>query len=109
MANPVEALVGPPKSRRQGPSGDIERIFSRRQIEQAFLQVFHMVGGVPKLADWANSNEANYREFLRLLPAILPRSTLQEIASVIEIRSNVPESPLNRCQEAFESEDAVVE
>jgi hypothetical protein len=78
-------------SRRSRP----DRIYSRKQIEQAFLETFDLVGGVPRLASWANETE-NYASFLKLLMVLAPKDSIKEAAgNVIEYRSNVPASPLN--------------
>ena len=47
------------KNVRKPREGNIERIYSRKQIEQSFLETFELVGGVPRLASWANDEE-NY-------------------------------------------------
>jgi hypothetical protein len=84
------------RQRRKDSKGGVERIFSRRQIEQAFLETFEMVGGVPRLAIWAN-DPANYGQFLALMMKLAPKDAGGAIAgAVLEYRSNVPQSPLNR-------------
>jgi hypothetical protein len=76
--------------------GQVERIFSRKQIEQAFLETFELVGGVPRLARWANDEE-NYKDFLKLLMVMAPKEALATTqGQILEYRSNVPNSPLNR-------------
>jgi hypothetical protein len=74
---------------------NVERIWSRKQIEQAFIETFELVGGVPRLALWANQEE-NYGEFLKLLMKLAPKDVLRDTATVLEYRSNVPQSPLSR-------------
>jgi hypothetical protein len=82
--------------------GAVERIYSRKQIEQAFLETFELVGGVSRLAHWADDSE-NYKDFLKLLMVMAPKEQLQQAAgNVIEYRSNVPASPLNRKAEPSE-------
>lgn len=77
------------------PRGAVDRIYSRKQIEQAFLETFDLVGGVPRLAAWAHEQE-NYGEFLKLLTKFAPKDVVQaNMGQVIEYRSNVPQSPLN--------------
>jgi hypothetical protein len=72
------------------------RIYSRKAIEQAFLETFEMIGGVPRLATWAHSSDENYGEFLKLLTKFAPKESLQQsMGNVIEYRSNIPQSPLN--------------
>jgi len=76
--------------------GNVERIYSRKQIEQAFLETFELVGGVSRLSLWANEDD-NYKDFLKLLMVMAPKEALQEQSgNVIEYRSNIPASPLNR-------------
>lgn len=73
----------------------VQRLYSRRALEQGFLECFELVGGIPRLAIWANNPE-NYGEFLKLLMKFAPKETAQEVGRVLEYRSNVPGSPLNR-------------
>lgn len=81
---------------RKPKEGNIERIYSRKQIEQSFLETFELVGGVPRLASWANDEE-NYGQFLKLLMVMAPKEAMaQHTGNVIEYRSNIPASPLNR-------------
>jgi len=78
---------------------NLERIYSRKSIEQAFLETFEIVGGVTRLATWAN-DDANYKDFLRLLMMLAPKDVVAEkVGNVIEYRSNIPQSPLNRPEE----------
>ena len=59
------------------------------------LETFQMVGGVNRLAAWANE-DANYGKFLDLLMKLAPKEALRELEGVvIEYRSLVPSSPLN--------------
>lgn len=82
--------------------GAVERIYSRKQIEQAFLETFELVGGVSRLASWANDDE-NYKDFLKLLMVMAPKEQLQQATgNVIEYRSNIPSSPLNRAADNAE-------
>lgn len=84
------------RQRRKDLKGGVERIFSRKQIEQAFLETFEMVGGVPRLAIWANNPE-NYGKFLELMMKLAPKDMGGAVAgAILEYRSNVPASPLNR-------------
>lgn len=82
--------------RQRKKNGGVEKIYSRKMIETAFLETFEMVGGVPRLAIWANSEE-NYGTFLQLLMKIAPKEMVgQQLGQVLEYRSSVPQSPLNR-------------
>ena len=89
-------LVTRINSRRSAAAENTSRIYSRKAIEQAFLETFEMIGGVPRLATWAHSNDENYGEFLKLLTKFAPKEQLEKgLGAVIEYRSNVPQSPLN--------------
>ncbi len=91
MADIMQVLDGNAPARR----GSVERIYSRKQIEQAFLESFELIGGVSRLAHWANDDE-NYKDFLKLLMVMAPKEALQaQSGNVIEYRSNIPSSPLN--------------
>ena len=84
------------RQRLKDQKSGVERIWSRKQIEQAFIETFELVGGVPRLAVWANDPE-NYGEFLKLIMRLAPKDTGGAIqGAVLEYRSNIPQSPLNR-------------
>lgn len=75
---------------------NVSRIYSRSQIEQGIIETFELVGGVPRLALWANDPK-NYGKFLELMMKIAPKEQTAEAArNVIQYRSNIPSSPLNR-------------
>jgi hypothetical protein len=82
--------------RQRKRNGGVEKVYSRRQIEQAFLETFDMVGGVTRLALWANDPE-NYGTFLQLMMKLAPKEAVaSQMGAVLEYRSNIPASPLNR-------------
>jgi len=94
--------------RQQRRKGNIERVFSRKQIEQAFIESFELVGGVPRLALWANDEE-NYGQFLKLLMQLAPKdSGAKVLGEVLEYRSNIPQSPLNNPSQGGEIEDGEI-
>ena len=73
----------------------VTRIYSRKNVEQAMLEVFETVGGVSRLARWANEPE-NYGEYIKLLVKLIPKDAVRELGgAVIEYRSMLPPSPLN--------------
>lgn len=72
----------------------VERIWSRRQIEQAFLETFELIGGVPRLALWANDPQ-NYEKFLNLLIRLAPKDSGGTVsAAIFEYKSNLAPSRL---------------
>ena len=82
--------------RQRKKNSNVERVFSRRQIEQAFIESFEMIGGVPRLAIWANKEE-NYGQFLALMMKLAPKEAQSTLAGqILEYRTNIPASPLNR-------------
>ena len=91
-----EALLGKLSARQRQRGENVFPLLSRRQIEQAFIETFELVGGVPRLALWANEPR-NFGKFLELLVKFAPKEAVAASqGSVIEYRSNVPSSPLNR-------------
>lgn len=70
------------------------RHYSRQETENALHEVFDLVGGVPRLAIWANNPE-NYGEFLKLYSKLLPKEAAKADGGVINFVSSVPDSPLN--------------
>lgn len=87
------------RQRRKDEKSNVERLWTPKQIQNAFLETFEMVGGVPRLAIWA-SREENYEAFLKMLITLAPKGAAallgEKQGNVIEYRSNVPASPLNR-------------
>lgn len=75
-------------------TGQRPRQYSRQEAEQAFHEVFDLVGGVPRLALWANNPE-NYGEFLKLYSKLMPKEQMKAEGHVINFVSSVPDSPLN--------------
>ena len=76
---------------------NIERLYSRKQMEQGFLECFELVGGVPRLAMWANDPK-NYGEFLKLLIKFAPKEAEKATGTVINYMSSIPDSALNSPQ-----------
>jgi hypothetical protein len=73
----------------------VQKLFSRKALEQGFLECFELVGGVPRLAIWAN-DPANYADFLKLLVKFAPKELGERNeGKVINFLSSVPDSPLN--------------
>jgi hypothetical protein len=74
---------------------NVTKMFTRRMIQDAFLETFELIGGVPRLAIWANESE-NYEVFLRLLMILAPKEQPEKHTSgaVIEYRSAIPRSTL---------------
>lgn len=68
---------------------------TRRELEHNFMEVFELVGGVPRLAFWANNPE-NYGEFIKIMARFVPKEMEKagEGAKVVYV-SSVPQSPLN--------------
>lgn len=82
-------------ARRQALSDEnVQRLYSRKALEQGFLECFELVGGVPRMAIWANDPK-NYTEFLKLLMKFAPKETERMAGNVINFVSSVPDSPLN--------------
>lgn len=76
-------------------TGGKPRKISRKEVEQTFLETFDLVGGVPRLAVWAN-NPANYGEFLKLYAKMIPKEVAEEAGQTFIYESNVPPSALNK-------------
>lgn len=88
--------------------GGVTKIHSRKAIEQAFMETFEMVGGIPRLAIWAN-DPANYGDFLKLMMKLAPKEQLGAVAGqILEYRSNIPTSPLNRTLTTEEISEGVI-
>ena len=80
--------------RRRLSSENVQRMFSRKGLEQGMLECFELIGGVPRLALWANDPE-NYGEFLKLLMKFAPKEAEKASSATIHFMSSIPDSPLN--------------
>ena len=89
--------------RKRLANSSIQKLYSRKQMEQGFLECFELIGGVPRLALWAN-DPANYGDFLKLLMKFTPKDTTETLGRVLNYQSNVPASPLNPVQEIEEGD-----
>lgn len=88
-------LNGKLSARSRQADAPVAQVFTRKQIEQAFIESFELVGGVPRLALWANE-KGNYGDFLSLLIKLAPKDMGEkEHGKTFEYRSNIPPSPLN--------------
>lgn len=68
--------------------------FNRAQVVQAFDNAFHLIGGVPRLAVWADENP---KEFFKLYAKLLPSqssSSLGESTDIV-IKHVLPKSKLD--------------
>ena len=67
---------------------------SREMVVSAFHQAFELVGGVPRLALWADANPS---DFYKLYARLLPTTAQVELDSTVNITvtTNVPVSQLN--------------
>jgi hypothetical protein len=81
--------------RAKAAESNVKRIYSKKDVEQGILEAFELVGGVSRLAIWAN-DPANYGEFLKLYVKCLPKDVAKEEGGrVINYMSSIPDSPLN--------------
>lgn len=73
------------------------RGMTRRELEAATMECFELIGGVPRLAMWANKEE-NYGEFLKIIGKLLPKEAPKgdDEGRVINYLPSVADSPLNR-------------
>lgn len=92
------------EQRKSLSAQSVQRLYSRKTMEQGFLECFELVGGVPRLALWAN-DPRNYAEFLKLLMRFAPKDATEQVGRVLEYRSNVPSSPLNKPKDGEVIED----
>lgn len=74
----------------------VERIlkkeFNRREVVEAFRDAFELIGGVTRLAVWANQNPT---EFYRLYAKLLPKETEHTGQSELVIKHVLPPSKLD--------------
>lgn len=83
MMNNQPTEVLPPEVIEAFPQGRLTRESLRRaDVVSAFHMAFQMIGGVPRLALWADSNPA---EFYKLYGRLLPSSASDEMNTVGKI------------------------
>ena len=83
------------RQRKKLANSNVERMWSAREIKNAFIESFELIGGVPRLALWASDPE-NYATFIKLLITLAPKEAGNAVqGQILEYRSNVPHSPLN--------------
>lgn len=79
--------------RNELTKSQVSRIMSRKQITASIMECFELVGGVPRLAIWANDPE-NYGEFLKLWIKALPKEEKEEAARSFVYQSALPSSQI---------------
>jgi len=73
---------------RLANQGDLKRLalpreLNRRQVVNSFMDAFHLIGGVPRLAYWADSHPT---EFYKLYARLLPSQATKDVAETNERR-----------------------
>ena len=69
--------------------------FTRKDVVDAFSSAFQLIGGVPRLALWANENESDFfKLYARLLPS-QSSSALGE-ANTLKIEMAIKPGPLDQ-------------
>lgn len=81
------------RERQRQLSSPVRKLYSRKTLEQGFLECFEMIGGVPRLVAWAHQ-EQNYGEFLKLMMRFVPKEVQEQTGRVINYVSSVPDSAL---------------
>lgn len=72
----------------------VPREVSRKAVVNAFTDAFEMIGGVPRLAHWADQHpSAFYKLYARLLPTTAQQQL--EHSGEITIKHVLPPSPLD--------------
>lgn len=74
------------------PSNLQGRKVKREEIANAFLTSFELMGGVPRLAVWADKN---YGDFMKIFGRLLPKETLTVHDGEVVFKHVVPTSPLD--------------
>lgn len=68
--------------------------FTRKDVVKAFSDAFHLIGGVPRLAVWANAHPT---EFFKLYARLLPSQASSALGETNElvVRHVLPRSALD--------------
>ena len=73
---------------------NVPRELHRKQVVNAFVDAFEMIGGVPRLSHWADQHpSAFYKLYARLLPTTA--QTQLEHSGEILIKHVIPRGPLD--------------
>lgn len=72
----------------------VPRDVSRKAIVQAFQDAFELIGGVPRLAHWADEHPS---DFYKLYARLLPTTAQQQLehSGEIRIKHVLPRGPLD--------------
>jgi hypothetical protein len=90
MHQTLSALSESTKNLRIPASGEL----SRKRVVQAFLDAFECIGGLPRLAVWANENPSEfYKLYARLLPSQASQALGEE--NVMRVIHVLPRGPLD--------------
>jgi hypothetical protein len=54
----------------------LPRELNRRRVVSAFMDAFELVGGTPRLVEWANEN---YTDFVKLYARLLPSQSSESL------------------------------
>jgi hypothetical protein len=75
----------------------LPREFNRRRVVESFMDAFELVGGTPRLAQWASSSDENYGKFAALWARLLPSQASTELAQANEkvVKMVLPRSTLD--------------
>jgi hypothetical protein len=69
------------------------RKVSRQEVAEAFIAAFECIGGVPRLALWANEHPT---EFYKIMSRLLPRETHGTTDASVTVRHVLPPSDLDK-------------
>lgn len=72
----------------------VKKLFGRKEVEAAFLECFELIGGIPRMAMWANDPK-NYTKFIELYVRFAPKDDTGPVEKEFTYISKVPQSPLN--------------
>jgi hypothetical protein len=94
----MKAIIPPDGQSLYAPTGRLKRqTTDRAKIIQLFTDSFEMIGGVPRLAIWADANPG---DFFKLFGRLLPASSSQELDGPQEIiiRHAIPTQDLQQAK-----------
>lgn len=89
-----KALTGVAQSGNGVSRISIPRTLDRNYIKNGFMDAFELVGGVPRLAHWA---DRNYGDFIKLYARMLPSAMQQQLehSGEIIVKHVLPRGPLD--------------
>lgn len=82
------------------PDGTFFQNIGRKYLKDAGIAVFHMIGGVERMAEWANKNEGDY--YTKIYPKLLEKQV--EITDMRTVEDVIDDLDAEKLEQAIDAE-----